>query len=293
MADSVYFYADASKKPVGPFSLSQLLALVAEGVITPDTKVIAKGDKEWVTYSQYMGFLNGVDYVFLIDSSSSMAPCFEPLKLTMNQLLLALQTVCLKADGNRGQWRAKGTKWRAKMVGYRNFRTDAIPLMDNPFTDDQAVFNAQLNALKAEGGGDGPRSLLEAIYHVATMGQTEKGESLSPDKWQTRCWTHPRMVIVFTDAPCYETMDQPKGGTFIDVANACHSNVIHLRIIAPEMECYDSLGEIDKSDVLRIEYDEADPEGFAKALRDAKLLTSDGLFPRYNEPTLRVEQEVL
>lgn len=52
MADSTYYYADADKKPVGPHTLDQLRQLAARGVIGPSTKVIRKGDKAWVSYSQ-------------------------------------------------------------------------------------------------------------------------------------------------------------------------------------------------------------------------------------------------
>ena len=53
MADTKYYYADASKKPVGPYSLEQIRALAGRGVIKSTTKVIAKGDRQWVAYSQF------------------------------------------------------------------------------------------------------------------------------------------------------------------------------------------------------------------------------------------------
>jgi hypothetical protein len=52
MSESTYYYADADKNPVGPYSLGRLLGLAAKGVITPTTKVIRKGDKQWVSYSE-------------------------------------------------------------------------------------------------------------------------------------------------------------------------------------------------------------------------------------------------
>ena len=52
MSDTKYYYADASKKPVGPYTLEELHALATRGVITPTTKVIAKGEKSWMAYSQ-------------------------------------------------------------------------------------------------------------------------------------------------------------------------------------------------------------------------------------------------
>ena len=52
MTNPTYYYADASKKPVGPYSLDQLRQFAASGVIVPTTKVIRMGDKAWVSYSQ-------------------------------------------------------------------------------------------------------------------------------------------------------------------------------------------------------------------------------------------------
>ena len=52
MTDSVYYYADENKKPVGPYSLGKLQELATQGVIKPGTKVIRKGAKTWMPYSQ-------------------------------------------------------------------------------------------------------------------------------------------------------------------------------------------------------------------------------------------------
>ena len=153
MSESTYYYADAGKNPVGPYSLGRLLGLAAKGVITPTTKVIRKGDKQWVSYSESQPEIQQgpqqkvkgiVDIVFLIDSSRSMAPCFEAVKDSVKAFIGEL------AGGAYNQSRV--IEWRAKVVGYRDFRTDQEPLIDNPFTDDPAVLESQLDALKAEGG---------------------------------------------------------------------------------------------------------------------------------------------
>ena len=98
------------------------------------------------------------------------------------------------------------------------------------------------------------------------MGQTEKDEPLSPDKWRPRN-TGARAVVIFTGHEYHTMMEVPyEGCTHDDVCNACHSNRIILQGFAPEMECYDWLCEIDKADWYLFEYDEADPEGPTKAL---------------------------
>ncbi|MEE2714904.1 MAG: DUF4339 domain-containing protein [Verrucomicrobiota bacterium] len=52
MAEDRYYYVGPDKKPVGPYSLDQLRSLAARGVVKPPTKVIRKGDRQWVAYSQ-------------------------------------------------------------------------------------------------------------------------------------------------------------------------------------------------------------------------------------------------
>ena len=52
MTNERYFYVGPNKKPVGPYTLSELQSLAARGVIKPTTKAIRKGDRQWVAYSQ-------------------------------------------------------------------------------------------------------------------------------------------------------------------------------------------------------------------------------------------------
>ncbi len=52
MAEDRYYYVGPDRKPVGPYSLDQLRGLAARGVVKTSTKVIRKGDRQWVAYSQ-------------------------------------------------------------------------------------------------------------------------------------------------------------------------------------------------------------------------------------------------
>jgi hypothetical protein len=200
-----------------------------------------------------------VDLVFLMDATGSLEICIEQVK---NNLRGFIELLTGEATNQ-----SPVKEWRAKVVGFRDFEWDDEPLVDNPFTDDPSVLESQLTNLEAKGGGDIPESLLEGIYHCATMEQTGQGEALSPDKWRYR-GSGARVVIVFTDAPFKEPMEQPKDGTLDDVINACHANKIILQVFAPEMDCFDKLDETDKCDSHLFEYDEADPEGPAKALNE-------------------------
>ncbi len=63
----------------------------------------------------------------------------------------------------------------------------------------------------ANGGGDEPESLLDALYTVAAMEAVPKGsQSEDPAKWRYRS-DAARVVIVFTDASFKETMSIPAG----------------------------------------------------------------------------------
>jgi hypothetical protein len=203
-----------------------------------------------------------VDIVFLMDATGSMQPTIDDLKNNLKHFIDEL------TGGAHNQNPVE--HWRGKVIGYRDFLYDSVPIEDNPFVETSDELRAQLDKLKAEGGGDEPESLLEGIYHVANMEQTDRGLSrtdLDPNKWRYRS-DGARVVIVFTDADYHETMEKPKGGTIDDVATKCMEQRIILRVYAPDMDLFDEIGEIDKASVRRFSYDKNDEEGAVKALRD-------------------------
>ena len=56
--------------------------------------------------------------------------------------------------------------------------SEGIEWIEDPsFVRDTAALKAQLASLQAQGGGDEPESLLDAVYQVATMETTPKGSS--------------------------------------------------------------------------------------------------------------------
>jgi len=200
-----------------------------------------------------------VDIVFLLDITGSMGHCIEAMKNNISAFVDYLTT---KNANNQSPVK----HWRAKIVGYRDFEEDAIPFFDNPFVEDAAQLKTQLGKLEADGGGDIPESLLDALYKVANMGQTEKGAAtLDPGKWRYRS-DAARVVVIFTDAPYKEVMVEPAGGTLQDVVNIVHNNRIILSIFAPNMPAFDKLCEIDKSEFNAIDCDTSDPHGPQNAL---------------------------
>ena len=194
------------------------------------------------------------DIVFVVDISGSMAPCIDALRQNIETFVGSLSS----GDANNA---APVKDWRAKVVGYRDIEaaeSEGLPwIVDNDFVRDQAELKAQLAALQANGGGDEPESLLDALYKVATMEATAKGaQGAEPGKWRYRS-DAARVVVVFTDASFKETMSIPeaKGGSLQDVANVVMANRIILSLFAPNFEGYDRLSQIDKSEWEVVEYE--------------------------------------
>lgn len=203
-----------------------------------------------------------VDIVFVLDVTGSMQPCIDALKENIANFIDYLTT----KDANNS---CPVKEWRAKVIGYRDFRFDRVPFIDNEFVRSAAELRAQLATMTAEGGEDEPESALDAIFRVSTMGQTDKDAAEDPSKWRYRS-AAARVVILFTDAPYHEPMALPeaKGGGISDLFNVITANRIILNIFAPDMPCFDELSKAQKSEYEAIPYDSSDPEGAQKAIAD-------------------------
>jgi len=227
---------------------------------------------------QTRGKTKGVaDVVFLIDVSGSMAPIIDALRKNIEAFVDSLSS----GDANNA---SPVRDWRGKVVGYRDIEAAQAEglqwLEDHPFVRDTVALKAQLAALQANGGGDEPESLLDALYKVATMEASPKGaQSEEANKWRYRS-DAARVVVVFTDASFKETMSIPeaKGGAMQDVANVVMANRIILSLFAPNFEGYDRLSQIDKSEWEVVEYEglnaqqalqkfTADPANFRTTLK--------------------------
>jgi hypothetical protein len=199
------------------------------------------------------------DIVFMVDSSGSMAPCIDALRTNIEAFIDSLS----KGEANNAP---PIRDWRGKVVGYRDVeaaQSEGIPwIEDAPFVRDTNQLKAQLAALKAEGGGDEPESLLDALFKAASMEASPKGsQTEDPNKWRYRS-DAARVIIVFTDASFKETMSiqEAKGGSLQDVANVIMANRIILSLFAPNFEGYDRLSQIDKSEWEVVEYEGLSPQ---------------------------------
>lgn len=209
-----------------------------------------------------------VDICFLLDITGSMQPCIDAVKNNIKSFCQSLVT----PDANGG---VVLKDWRACICGYRDFEYEPKhgreAMVMNPFTRDVNELYAQLDAMQAQGGGDEPESLLDALYTVVTRGKTPKGAEPEPDKWRYAS-SAARCLIVLTDAPFHETMvvDAAKGGTVQDICNLLQQERIRLSLFAPEMQCHHALAVTDKSEYEEIQVDPSiDPvRARQKALAD-------------------------
>ena len=199
------------------------------------------------------------DIVFIVDVSGSMKPCIDALRANIEAFIDSLS----KGEANNAP---PVRDWRGKVVGYRDIEAaegEGLPwIVDNPFVRDATALKAQLAELRAEGGGDEPESLLDALYKTASMEACPKAsQAEDPHKWRYRS-DAARVVVVFTDAPFKETMSiqEAKGGSLQDVANIVMANRIILSLFAPNFEGYDRLSQIDKSEWEVVEYEGLTPQ---------------------------------
>lgn len=208
------------------------------------------------------------DICFLIDVTGSMQPCIDDIKNNIQAFIDSLTT----EDANGG---TVLKEWRASVCGYRDFvfepKNGKEHMVMNPFVSDAQSLKNQLSALKAEGGGEEPESLLDALYVVINRGKTGVGEDLNAEKWRYSSEAA-RCVIVFTDASFHETMSAlsgAEGGTVQDIINLVQQERIWLFIFAPEMECHYKLAAADKSyyDAIPVP-DETVKNARVKALRE-------------------------
>ncbi len=200
-----------------------------------------------------------VDIVFLVDVTGSMQICIDALKSNISAFIDSLTT---KSPNNESPVR----HWRGRVCGFRDYKVDKEPFLDNPFVEDAGQLREQLALLTADGGGDEPESLLDALYRLATVGETEKSaQTFDPNKWRYRSQAA-RIVVAFTDASYHEIMTEPSGGAVDEVINALHANRIILSLFAPDMECHNKLSQADKSEYTAIPWDQSSATGAQAAL---------------------------
>jgi len=190
-----------------------------------------------------------VDIVVLMDVTGSMQTCIDAVKRSVATFISTMTD----SDTNNS---APITDWRLKVIGYRDHAKDGSDwFVDNPFVRDVAAVQDQFasDRMQAEGGGDEPESLLDALYLVASMGEAGLQDAEDPTLWRAR-GRAARAVIFFTDAPYRRQMTIPEaaGGQYPDL----HARLTSARIILcgfhPEWIGYDELAAVDKAQLLAV-----------------------------------------
>jgi hypothetical protein len=110
------------------------------------------------------------------------------------------------------------TDFRIGMVVYRDYPPDAYITRVTPFTKDFSVFQRNLNAISAWGGGDIPEAVYEALYDGA-------------DKFP---WAaESRLLILVGDAPPHPV---PKGSVTAEMvfSKAAENDIKLSAILLPQ-----------------------------------------------------------
>ena len=195
--------------------------------------------------SQQATKVRGVaDIVFLVDVTGSMGPCISALRENIGAFI---ETLASKDANNSSPVQ----DWRGRVIGYRDFLHDKENwFVNNPFVSDASAMKSQLAALKAEGGGDEPESLLEALCMVSDFGSTDRAAPAENLKWRHASEAI-RFVVAFTDASYHPIMSIPNPhghpGELVDAMNKMITQRIRLSIYAPELPCYEDLSALPKS----------------------------------------------
>ena len=232
-------------------------------VVTPEVVDVAPAVEPAVKPSTGNKTKGVCDIVFLIDATGSMQPAIDDLK--RNIKMFFNQRAQGDDNGN-----AIVKDWRARVIGYRDVGVDDEWYIDNPFVRDPKEIERQLDAIEADGGGDEPESLLDALYKVAKFGSTPKmAQEEDPTMWRYRS-DAARIVIVFTDASFHPTtsLGEAPNLDWTEIANLVMQEKLRLSIYAPQMDCYDNLSQIDKCEYMPIEFDPEVKNDAVYKLRD-------------------------
>ncbi|MBO6168139.1 MAG: hypothetical protein J6P13_07330 [Kiritimatiellae bacterium] len=157
-----------------------------------------------------------LDIVFLVDFTGSMGGCINGLKANIQEFFRSL------VEGDEAI-----KDWRARVVGYQDITCDAKWYWDHDFTTNVTEFCDQINELYADGGGDWPESLLDALWRISK--ETAETKKFREDAT--------RVVVAFTDAPYKTPMTYPgrcgsTDSTAADAGKAAADAKIILKLIA-------------------------------------------------------------
>jgi len=190
--------------------------------------------------------IKSVDLVFLLDLSGGMAECIDSVKsgccIMLNELIKA------RSDQSYPYL----TSLRFKVCGYRNHPLNSENwFVDNPFVSDLVAAEAQFSGVNMQAAGgceEEAGSLLDALFRLSKMEQTEDGVPECSSKWRAR-GRYGRTIFFITNSTFKDPMTIPEaaGGSLPDVKNAIREAKISLCGFCPETDNYCMLGGIGRS----------------------------------------------
>lgn len=188
------------------------------------------------------------DIIFLIDATGSMNPGIDAVKRHIGYFVTSLVN---PSNPNV----ASVKDWRIAIYAYRDYEYDGPDkwFVANPFSRDLDTVLRQLEALHAEGGGDEPESLLDALMAIGKIDEMSK-DVCNASEEDTMKWRHisraARFVVVLTDARFHYTIPSVPGALMDDLKDTIANARIRLSIFAPEFQDfngYEELAFIDKT----------------------------------------------
>lgn len=200
-----------------------------------------------------MAKIKGVaDITILLDVTGSMQPCIDALRENIKEFFSLLE----EGDANNSP---PVKDWRARVVGYRDVIHDKDKwFVENDFVTEVSALYSQLDAMDADGGGDEPESLLDALHRCASAETMSAGAQEIDPRAMRAIGATTRVLIVFTDATYHQVMSYPaaKGGAVGDVNNLLMNEKIILIAFHPEIEGFEGyeaskkgLGLLPKADM--------------------------------------------
>ncbi len=134
------------------------------------------------------GLIYNVDIVMCIDKTGSMAPILGTVKTNALDIYKKFETA-MNNEGKRVE------ELRIKVIAFGDYDCDTRPMMISRFftlPEENDEFEAFLNGVNAEGGGDAPENALEALAHAIKSDWTEDGN------------VRRHVIMLFTDTSALE-----------------------------------------------------------------------------------------
>lgn len=128
-----------------------------------------------------------IDIVFCIDATGSMGGIIEDVKANARRFHSDLSNALVKAN-------TEIESLRVKVITFKDYESDNDAMTISSFFElpsDQRDFEATVNAIEANGGGDNPENGLEALYYAM----------------KSDFYTGPKdrqIIVLFTDADALE-----------------------------------------------------------------------------------------